>query len=81
MADSGASNPYFDDVIIHDLEHRLQDCVHLPTPRKILTAGGALLDGTAEDILQSLVTDEYSNQILVPVDIVVILGISPTCFR
>ena len=44
MVDSGALGHYFDDSIIHDLKHRLQDYVHLTTPRKILTPGGAMLD-------------------------------------
>ena len=51
MVDSGASGHYFDDAIIRDLKHRLQDYVHLTTPRKILTAGGAMLNGTAEGVL------------------------------
>ena len=58
--DSGASGHYFDDAIIRDLKHRLQVCVHLATPRKILPGGGALLDGTVEGMLQGLTTDDYS---------------------
>ena len=80
MVDSGASGHYFDDVIIHDLKHRLQDYVHLATPRKILTAGGAMLDGAAEGVLQDLVTDDYGNQILVQIDIVVVSGIGRNLF-
>ena len=41
MVESGASGHYFDDAIILDLKHRLQDYVHLTTPHKILTAGGS----------------------------------------
>ena len=48
MVDSGASIHYFDDAIIHDLKNRLQDYMHLATPRKIPTAGEAMLDGTAK---------------------------------
>ena len=70
--DSGASGYYFDDTIIQNLEHRPQNCVHLVTPHKIITAGGALLDGTVEGVLQDLVTDDYGNQILVRVDVVVV---------
>ena len=44
------------------------------SPRKILTAGGATLDSKAEDVLQDLVNDGYSNQIPVGVDIMVVLG-------
>ena len=51
MADSEASGHYFNDAIIHDLKHRLQDYVHFPTSRKILTAGGAMLNSTAEGVL------------------------------
>ena len=58
LVDSGASGHYFDDLIILSLKHRLLNYVLLTTPRKILTAGGALLDGTAKGILQGLVTDK-----------------------
>ena len=74
MVDSGASGHYFDDAIIRNLKHRLQDYVHLATPRKTITTGGALLNGTVEGVLQGLVADDYGNQILVGVDIVVVPG-------
>ena len=61
MMDSGASGHYFDDAIMRDLKHRLQDYVHLTTPRKILTAGRAMLDGTVEGVLQGFVTGDNSN--------------------
>ena len=61
MVDSGVPGHYFDDVIIRDLKHRLQDYMHLATSRTIFTAGGAMLDGTAEGVLQGLVTDDYGN--------------------
>ena len=44
LVDSGASGHYFDDLIIPELKHRLQDHTSLSTPRTILTAGEALLD-------------------------------------
>ena len=75
MIDSGASGHYFDDAIIRDLKHRLQDYLHLATLRAIHTAGGALLKGTAKGVLQGLVSDDYGNQILVRVNIVVVPGI------
>ena len=80
MVDSGALGPHFDDAIIRDLIDRLQDYVHLSTPRKTLTAGGAMLKGTAEGVLQGLVTDDNGNQILVRVDIVVVPGIGCNLF-
>ena len=80
MVDSGASGHYFGDAIIHDLKHCLQDYVHLTTPRKILTAKGAILNGTAEGVLQGLVVDDNGNQILVRVDIVVVPGIGRNLF-
>ena len=80
MVDSGASGHYFDVAIIHDFRHRLQDYVHLTTPRKILIAEGAMLDGTAEGVLQGLVTDDNGNQILVRVDIVVVPKIGRNLF-
>ena len=69
--DSGASGHYFDDAAIRDPKHPLQNYVHLATPRKILTAEGVLLDGTAEGVLQGLVPDDCGNQILFRVDIMV----------
>ena len=51
MMDSGVSGHYLDAAIIRDLKHCLQAYVHLPTPRKILNLGGALLDGTVEGVL------------------------------
>ena len=80
MVDSGASGHYFNDAIIRDLKHRLQDYLHLATDRKILTAGGALLNGTVEGVLQGLVTNDYGNQILVWVEIEVVLGIGRNLF-
>ena len=80
MVDSGASGHYFDDAITSDLKHRLQDYVQLATPRNILTAGGALLDGTAEVVLQGLVTNDYGEKILVRIDIVVVPGIGRNLF-
>ena len=74
MVDSGASGHYFDDAIICNLKRRLQEYVHLATPRKILTVGGVMLKGTAEGVLQDLVTDDNRNKIVVRVDIVVLPG-------
>ena len=74
MADSGASTYYFDDTIIRDFKHRLKVYVHLATRRKRIPAGGALLDGTEEGVLQELVADDYDNQFLVRVDIVAAPG-------
>ena len=70
--DSEASGPYFDDAIIRDLKHRLQGYVHFSMPGKILPVGRAMLNGTAESVLQGLVTDDNGNQILSRVDIVVV---------
>ena len=39
-----------------------------------------MLGGTAKDVLQGLVTDNYGNQILVRVDIVVVPGIGHNLF-
>ena len=44
-------------------------------PRKILTAGGSLLDGTSEGLLPGLVADEYGNPYLVRVGILIVFGI------
>ena len=77
MVDSGASGYYVDDAIIRNLKHRLQN---FATPRKILTVGGAMLDGMAKGMLQGLVTDGYDNQILVRVHNVVVPGIGRNRF-
>ena len=80
MVDSRALGHYFDDVLVRDLKRRQQNYVHLATPRNILTPGGALLDGTAEGVLQGLVTDNYGNKILVRVDVVVVPWIRRNLF-
>ena len=80
IVDSGASDHFFDDAIIRDLKHCLQGYAHLATPRKILTARGALLDVTAESVLQGLTADNYGNQILVRVDTVVVPGMGRNLF-
>ena len=80
MVDSGASGHYLDDAIALDLKHHLQDNVHLITPRTILAAGEALLNGTAEGVLQGLVTDDNGNQIRVRVDMLVMPGIGRNPF-
>ena len=80
MVDSGASGHYFDDAIILNLKNRLHDYVHLTTPRKSPTTRRALLNGTAEDVLQGLVTDDNGNQIPVRIDIVVVPGIGRNLF-
>ena len=54
--------------------------MYLATPHKVLTAGGALLDSTAEGVLQGFVTDDYGDQILIRFDIVVVLGIGCNLF-
>ena len=72
VVDSGASGHYFDNAIIHNLKHRLQDYAHLATPRKILTTGGA--------VLQGLTTDDNGNQVLVRVDIIGVPGIRHNLF-
>ena len=80
MVDSGASDNLFDDAIIRDLKHCLQGYAHHATHRKILTARGALLDVTADSVLQGLTADNYGNQILVRVDTVVVHGMGRNLF-
>ena len=80
MVDTRTPGHYFDDAIIRDLKYRLQDYVHLATPPQILTAGGTMLNSTAEGVLQGLVPDGKGNQILVWVDIVVAPGIGRNLF-
>ena len=75
LVDNGTSDRYFDDTIIPDLKHRLQDYNALSTPRTILMAGGALLDGTGEGVLQGLITDDYGEQYLTRIAILIELCI------
>ena len=80
LVDSGACGHYFDDLIIPSLKHCLLNHVLLTTPRKILTAGGALLDDTAKGILQGLVTDNHGEQHLARIAILVVPGIGCNLF-
>ena len=80
LVDSGACGHYFDGLTIPSLKHRLLNYVLLTTPRKILTAGGALLDGTAEGILQGLVTDNHGEQHLARIAIFIVPGIGRNLF-
>ena len=80
LVDSGASSPYFDHTIIPDLKHRLQDYISLSTPRTIFTAGGALLDGTPECMLQGLITDDNGEQNFAMIAILLLPGIGRNLF-
>ena len=80
LVDSGASDHYFDDFLSSELNRRLLDYTCLTTPRKILTAGGALLDGTGEGILQGVITDNYGNGHLVRIQILVVPTIGRNLF-
>ena len=80
LVDSGGSGHYFDGLIIPELKHRLQDYTSLSTPHTILAAGGALLDGTAEGVLQGLVTDDYGEQHLTRIAILIVPGIGRNLF-
>ena len=62
LVDSGASGYYFDDLIIAEFKHRLQDHTSLRTPRTILTAGGALPDSMSEAVFQGLTNDDYGEE-------------------
>ena len=72
LVDSGASDHYFDGFLVPEFNRRLLDYTCLTTPRKILTAGGTLLDGTGEGILQGIITDHYGNGHLVRIHILVV---------
>ena len=80
LVNSGASGHYFDDLIILSLKHRLPNYVLLTTPRKIFTTGEALLDGTAEGILQGLFTNNHGEQHLARTAILIVAGIGRNLF-
>ena len=80
LVDSGAFGHYFNDLIIPSLRHRLLNYVLLIIPRKILTAGGALLEGTAEGILKGLVIDNHRKQHLVRIAFLIVPGIGCNLF-
>ena len=44
-------------------------------PGNILTAGGSQLEGTAESLLQDLITGKYGNPYLVRIGILIMPGI------
>ena len=79
LVGSGAFGHYFD-LIIPSLKHCLLNYVLFTTPRKILTAGGDLLDGTAEGILQGLVTDNHREHYLALIAILMVPGIGRSLF-
>ena len=70
-----ASGDYLADLIIPSLKHRLLNYVLLAMPRKILPAGGPLLDRTDGGILQGLVTDNHGEQHRAWVAILIVPGI------
>ena len=80
LVDSGASGYYFDDLITPSLKHCLLNYVLLTTARKIITAGGALLDGTAEGKLQGFVTDNHREQHLARIAILIVPSIGRNLF-
>ena len=80
LNNSGASCHYFDDLNIPSLKHRLLNHVFFTTPCKILTAGGALLDGTAEGIFQGLVTDNHGEQHFARIAILIVPDIGCNLF-
>ena len=80
LRDSGASGHYFDGLIISSLKHRLLNYVLLTAPRKILTAGGAVLNGTTEGILEGLVTDNHGEQHLARIAILIMPSIGRNLF-
>ena len=80
LVDSGTSGHYFDDLVIPSLKHCRLNYVLLTTPRKIFTPGGALLDGTAEGILQGLVTDNHGEQHLARIAILIVPGLGRSLF-
>ena len=80
FVDSGAFFHSFNALIIPSLKHHLLNYVLLTTPRKILTAGGALLDGTTEGILQGLVTDNHGEHHLARIVILIVPGIGRNLF-
>lgn len=65
----------FKDAIICGIERRQQGHVQLATNCKIITAGRALMDGTAGGELQGLVADNYGEKTIVRFDILVMPGI------
>ena len=78
--DSGASGHCFDNLTVPSLKHRLLNYILLSTPRKIITVEGALLDGTAEGILQGLVNDNHGEQHVARIAILIVPGIGRNLF-
>ena len=57
LVDSGASGYYFDDAIIPGFRDRVEEYKVLDEPRKLSTAGGGELNGTAQGVLRGHVID------------------------
>ena len=71
---SRTSGHYFDDIIIPDRKHRSQNYPSFSTPRTILSARGAPLDGTAEGVFQGLITVDYEEKHLARIEILTVPG-------
>ena len=80
LIDSRASGNYFDDQLILQPKHRLLDHVDLTVPRKILTAGGSLLDRTTGGLLQGYITAEYGYPPIFRVGILIMSGIGSNLY-
>ena len=80
LVDRGASGHYFDDLVIPELKHRIQDYTSLCTPHAILTAGESLLGDTPDGVLQGLITDDYGEQHLARFAILIVSGIGRNLF-
>ena len=69
-----------DDLIVPRLKYRLLNYVNLTTQGKVLTSGGALLNGMAEGILQGLVTEHHEEQHLARIATLIVSGIGRKFF-
>ena len=80
LVKSGGCGDYFDGLIISSIKHHLLNYAFLTTPRNVLTHRGALLDRTAEGILQGIVTANHGEQHLARITTFIVPGIGRNLF-
>ena len=80
LVDSGASGHYFDDAIIPGFRDRLEEYKVLDVPRKISTAGGGGLNGTAHGVLRGHVINDKGVRRSVQLSCLIVPGLGRNLF-
>ena len=80
LVDSGASGHYFDDAINPGFRGRREEYKVLDVPRKISTAGGGELNGTAQGVLRGHVIDDKGVRRLIQLSCLIVPGLVGNLF-